>query len=67
MKRSKTLYLKAVGLVCALLLLVVSAMPLLNSSTDAALLGLIFGAFGSGAMLADLIHHVRKGRGTGGS
>lgn len=67
MKRRPTLYLKVVALVCALLILVVSAIPLFSKSTDARLLGLIFGAFGSGAMLSDLIHDVRKEKRKGDS
>lgn len=62
MKRRQRLRLKVVALVCALLVLIVSAIPFFSKSTDARLLGLIFGAFGSGAMLSDLIHDVWKDR-----
>ena len=60
MKRERTLYRKVIVLVCALLLLIISAIPLFSRSTDAKLLGVIFGAFGSGAMLSDLIRDARK-------
>lgn len=60
MKRRPRLYLKFVALVCALLILIVSAIPLFSRSTDAQLLGLVFGAFGSGAMLSNLIQDLWK-------
>ena len=67
MKRRPALYLKIVGLVCALLVLVASAIPLFSKSTDARLLSLIFGAFGSGAMTSSLIHDAWKANRKGDS
>jgi len=67
MKKRNVFRLKIISLICALLLLVFSAIPLFNKSADAGLLLLIFSAFGSGVMLSNLIHNVRKEKRKGNS
>ena len=58
--KKRTLQLKIVAFLSTLLVVIFSAFPLYNQHNTARLIALIFGAFGCGAMLTDLIHIVRK-------
>ncbi len=63
MRNRNKIRFEIVSLVCALLLVVLSAIPLFSRSTDAKLLGLIIGSFGTGVMLSNLLRSVRKTKG----
>jgi hypothetical protein len=57
--RTKT-RLEIVSLICAIFLVIISAIPLFNKETDAKLLGVMVGSFGAGAMLVGVIRDMRN-------
>jgi hypothetical protein len=54
--------LEIIALVCTVSVVLVSAIPLFTRQIDAKLIGLLFGAFGAGAMLANLIRDIKRGK-----
>lgn len=62
MKRKTRIRLEAAALVCALFLVVMSAVPMFDSGSDAKLIGLISGSFGAGVMLSNLVRSARDAR-----
>jgi hypothetical protein len=61
MKRKNKIRFDIVSLICAVVIVVTSAAPLFSEHTDARFLALIFGAIGTGAMLSNLIHDIKRG------
>ncbi|HSG28243.1 MAG TPA: hypothetical protein VLA34_07165, partial [Candidatus Krumholzibacterium sp.] len=49
-----------VSLVCAFVITILSSFPFFGKHTDAKILALVFGSFGTGVMLSKLIHDVRR-------
>ncbi len=58
-KKIKTRF-EIFSLVCMLLLVIYSAIPLYNQSTDAQIIGLTAGSFGAGIALSNLVHDRKK-------
>ena len=52
MRRNRKLGAQIFTLICTIVVVVVSAIPLYNRTTDAKVIALFFGAFGAGVMLA---------------
>jgi hypothetical protein len=65
MKHGTRIRLEIVALICAVVLVVISAAPIFNRGTDASLIGLIAGSFGAGLMLANILRG-RSGTGRKG-
>ncbi|MBN1481032.1 hypothetical protein EH223_01060 [candidate division KSB1 bacterium] len=62
MNKSKKLTLDGIALSCAIIVLFISAISLMNKDNDAQVLALLFSSFGAGAMLAKLIRDLRATR-----
>jgi len=60
MKKKYKIRLEIISLLCMILLIILSAVPLYNSSTNAAMIGLSVSSFGAGVVLSNLIHDVKK-------
>jgi hypothetical protein len=60
MKRRNKIRFDIVSLLCAVMITVVSATELFDEHSDAKLIALIFGAIGTGAMLSNLIHDIKR-------
>ena len=60
MKKKNKIRFDIVSLICAALVTVFSAAPLFSEHTDAKLLTMIFGSIGSGVMLSNLIHDLKR-------
>jgi hypothetical protein len=62
MKKKNKIRLDIVLLIFTLIITIFSAVPFYSEQTDAKLFALVFGSFGTGAMLSNLIHDVRRKR-----
>jgi hypothetical protein len=62
MRKKNKIRFEVVSLVCALVITVSSATPLFSEHSDAKLLTLIFGSIGTGVMLSNLIHDLKRKR-----
>lgn len=52
--------LEVISLLCALILVVMSAMPLYNEKTDAQLLTLITASLSAGVLLSNLLRNLKR-------
>jgi hypothetical protein len=62
MRRNTRVRLEAIAFACAVVLVVISAVPVFDRGSDASLIGLIAGSFGAGVMLTNLIRNARDAR-----
>ena len=62
MKKKTKIRFDIVSLICALVITILSAAPLFSEHSDAKLLTLIFGSVGTGVMLSNLIHDLKRKR-----
>ena len=60
MKKKIKIRFDIVSLACAALVTILSAAPLFNKHADAKLLAMLFGSMGTGAILSNLIHDLRR-------
>ena len=60
MKRRNKIRFDIVSMICGVVIVVTSAAPLFDKHANARLLALIFGAFGTGAMLSNLIRDIKR-------
>jgi hypothetical protein len=60
MKKKIKLRLEIFSLGCMLLIVIYTAIPLFNSSSDAQIIGLTASSFGAGVALSNLVHDRRK-------
>jgi hypothetical protein len=59
MRKNRSIRLQIVGLICTVTAVVLSAAPLFDTASDAQILMLFFGAFGAGAIFANLLREVK--------
>jgi hypothetical protein len=62
MKTKTKIRFDIVSLVCALAITILTAAPLFSEHSNALLLTLLFGSIGTGAMLTNLIHDLKRRR-----
>jgi hypothetical protein len=62
MKNRKRIILELVAFACALILLIISAIPLWSKETDGQVLALIAGSFGVGVMLHKFVQMIRTAK-----
>lgn len=60
MKKKYKIRLEIISLLCMTFLIILSAAPLYNSSSNASIIGLIASSFGAGVVSSNLIHDVKK-------
>ena len=60
MKRIRQIILESVALLCTVIVLVIAADSLMEVNSRAEVLTLLFGSFGAGALLVNLVKDIRK-------
>jgi hypothetical protein len=60
MRRKRSVKVEIFITVCAAIVLLTGALPLINKENDAQLIAAIFGAIALGVSLSNLIRHVRE-------
>ena len=62
MRKKNRIRFYVVSLICAVAVIVLSAAPLFNEQSDATLLTLMFVCVGTGVLLSNMIHDLKRKR-----